>query len=190
MLRFFFLLQMSLVASLDVDEELAEDVFFTLRVLSDDGEAHIPSCFIMTAAREMGYYPTSPFLRSCLLDVAGRSKRLTLPLFLQLCSALEATRALNSETIAQCKHAFDVRGSDTLNRGEFRTILTSSAATDMTSSEVEAIIELLDPTHTDVIQLYAVQLILLRYLSRDALPCDVPAYTPGGDTHRGSSAGS
>ncbi|RNF06093.1 mucin-associated surface protein (MASP) [Trypanosoma conorhini] len=169
---------MSLVALAAVDEELAEDVFFTFRVLSEGGEAHVPPCFIMVAAREMGYYPTSPFLRSCLLDVTGRSKRLTYPLFLQLCSALEPTRALSPETVAQCKRAFDIRGSGTLNRSEFRTILASSAAADVTSSEVEAIVELLDPTHTDVIQLYAVQLILLRYLARDAAPCDDVGYTP------------
>ncbi|KAF8298862.1 hypothetical protein TcYC6_0067880 [Trypanosoma cruzi] len=186
---------MSLVALPNAAEEMAEDVFFTFRLLSPGGEAYIPPCFIMTAAREMGYYPTSQCLRNCLSEVIGRGKRLTFPLFLKLCSSLEATRTLNTGAIEECKRVFDVRNSGTLNRGEFRTILTSSAAAEMTSSEVEAIVELLDPAHTDAIQLCAVQMILMRCLSKDARAIDDFFYTPrsarkevsqpvaGGDDH-------
>ncbi|KEG13720.1 calmodulin [Trypanosoma grayi] len=156
----------------------AGDIFNALHVLAPDGEAYIPPFFIMTAAREMGYYPTAQQLQSSLSEVVGRGDRLTLPLFMQLCALLESTRALDSDTIHLYKRAFDVRNTGVLNRGEFRTIIATSAATDISSSEIEAIVELLDPIHTDSIQLHALQSILMRYLSKDSKNVRESSYTP------------
>ncbi|KAH9601475.1 hypothetical protein LSM04_002462 [Trypanosoma melophagium] len=171
---------MSSVALQFVNRETAADVFNTLRVLAPDGEAYLPPCLIMAAAREMGYYPTTEMLQRGVVEVIGRSgSRLNFPLFLQLCAQLESTKALEFDAVQRYKRAFDVHRSGVLSRSEFRTVLTTCASTDISSSEVEAIVELLDPTHSETIRLQVLETIMMQSLSKEAmLASEAYYYTP------------
>ncbi|CBH14824.1 hypothetical protein, conserved, partial [Trypanosoma brucei gambiense DAL972] len=148
-----------------VIKAMAGDVFNTFHIVAPDGDAFIPPCFVMAAAHEMGYYPTAHYLQQVVSVTTGWCGRVTYPLFLQMCAMLEGTRALDDATIKCYRDAFDVRGNGELSRTEFRIILATSAASELTSCEAEAIIDFLDPHGTNIVKLRDLEELLMKCLA-------------------------
>ncbi|CBH14823.1 hypothetical protein, conserved [Trypanosoma brucei gambiense DAL972] len=155
-----------------VIKAMAGDVFNTFHIVAPDGDAFIPPCFVMAAAHEMGYYPTAHYLQQVVSVTTGWCGRVTYPLFLQMCAMLEGTRALDDATIKCYRDAFDVRGNGELSRTEFRIILATSAASELTSCEAEAIIDFLDPHGTNIVKLRDLEELLMKCLAVDGEPVD------------------
>nr|CCD16660.1 unnamed protein product [Trypanosoma congolense IL3000] len=151
----------------EVLKVMAFDVFNVFHLVAPDGHPFIPPYFIMTAAREMGYFPTSQYLQRVVSFTTEPSGRMTQEPFLQMCHMLECTRTFDNDTVQRYKQAFDIHGNGKLTRSEFRVILATSATSEMTSCEIEAVVNLLDPHGTDIINLSDLGELLTKYLVGD-----------------------
>ncbi|GET92668.1 hypothetical protein, conserved [Leishmania tarentolae] len=132
-------------------------------------ESYIPVCFLAAAAREMGYYPTSSAIHQFTKTVpAAAAGAVTFAAFLQFCENVAHTNRPGRSVIKTMVDNLAPRGSGMMSRREFFLLLTSGSAT-ITDGEIDATMNLLDPTKSGYIRLSDLEAVLIDSCERQRL---------------------
>ncbi|CCW69387.1 unnamed protein product [Phytomonas sp. Hart1] len=127
-------------------------------------ESYIPYFFVLIAAREMGYYPSSSQIESFLTRIPSSSDGgIYFSQFLQLCEELVDTRDMCMAAVHQFAYELENKnGSSIFTTKELIGTLNSPASS-MSQQEIEAVIRLLDPKQTNHVSLEALVIVLMRH---------------------------
>ncbi|KAG5492572.1 hypothetical protein JKF63_01151 [Porcisia hertigi] len=124
-------------------------------------ELYIPTHFLAVAAREVGYYPTSSAVFRFITTVEGAAAGVvTFAAFLQFCEDVAHTNQLGRSLIYKMVDNIDPRGCEIISCRDLYLLLTSGSA-NITEGELNAIMELLDPTNCGHVQLNDLAAVLI-----------------------------
>lgn len=150
-----------------IDVERVHHVFqlFSVEGVPNDGrvsESYMPEFFIATAARELGLFPTSKVIHAFLCEVQSvKGGEVYFAAFLQFCENVAYTNCMDRSAIYGLVDDLDVHRSGMISRRELFLLLTSGSAT-ISEGEVEAVMELLDPSDSGYIELKDLAALLIR----------------------------
>ncbi|KAG5466740.1 hypothetical protein LSCM1_00916 [Leishmania martiniquensis] len=133
-------------------------------------ESYIPVCFLAAAAREVGYYPTPSAIHQFTETVPGTaSGAVTFAAFLEFCEGVAHTSHPGRSAIYKMIDELDPRGSGLISRHELFLVLASGSV-NITESEIDAAMALLDPANRGYISLNDLAAVLI-----DSSECQWPA---------------
>ncbi|KAG5492031.1 hypothetical protein GH5_00934 [Leishmania sp. Ghana 2012 LV757] len=129
-------------------------------------ESYIPVFFLAAAAREMGYYPTPSAIHQFTETVRDTpAGAVTFAAFLQFCESVAHTSQPGRSVIYKMIDDINPRGSGLISRHELLLVLTSGSV-NITESEIDAAMELLDPTNSGCIRLSDLAAVLIDSCER------------------------
>jgi Ca2+-binding EF-hand superfamily protein len=148
-----------------VDVERVYDIFHLFAVSPGKGaakEAYIPAYFLAIATREVGFYPTTSAVHKFITAVpTASSGEITFAAFLQFCEDVAHTNRPGRSGIYKLVDDLDTRGGGLISRRELFLILTNGSA-DISDGEIDAIMELLDPTLCGYVELKDLAALLIE----------------------------